>query len=120
MKSKKGQVTLYIFMIIIAFVIITIAAVLAPMGVLFNTEMLSAGQDILYMANDSISDIQNTEIRDTIQDSIGSATESATYNIEVNNAFFKYSWVLIIGLTALVIFLFSRMRVETGGGGGFV
>ena len=112
--NKKGNITLYIVFIIMAIVIILITAVFAPMGVLFNVEMYKAGEQILLQANESISDINDTVIRAEIEDMIISAKDSASFNIEVNADIFKYSWVFIVILIAITIFLFSRRMVEYG------
>lgn len=116
-KNRKGQVTLYILFIFMAIIIIVVASVVAPMGVLFNTEMVKAGEQILLQANDSMTDIQNTTVRNAIQSSTASALSAGQNNIEVNNAMFQYSWVVVLGIGALVVFLYSRRLVEYGGGG---
>lgn len=115
-ENKRGVITLYITFIIVAIIIITLAAVFAPMGVLFNTEMVTAGEDILLRANDTIAEIGNTSIRAAIYDTTNSALAAAETNISVNNNLFEYSWLLIIGISALIIFIFSRQIVEYGGG----
>ena len=103
--------------IVLALLIVTISGVLAPMGVLFNTEMYKAGEMILNQSNGSISDIQNTEIKQQIGDNIKSATDATMTNIEVNSDIFQYGWVLMLALIAIVLFLMSRQMVEVGRGG---
>ena len=113
---KKAQVTMYVVFIFVAIIIVTIAAILAPMGVLFNTEMFKAGEDILLMANQSMESIQNATVKAAIQGSTGSAIDAAQNNIDVNNNIFQYSWIVILGIGGLVAFLYSRRMVEYGGG----
>lgn len=108
---------MYIAFLIAAISIILIAAVLAPMGVLFNTEMYTAGEDILLRANESIQNINNATVRAEIQGVVGTALNSQQNNINVNANLFQYSWILIVALTAVVIFLYTRMMVEYTGGG---
>lgn len=115
--NKKAQVGIYLTFIIISIVIIMIAAVFAPLGVLFNTEMYKAGEGIILQANQSISSINNTEVRDAVQASLAEATAATQNNIEINADIFQYSWILIVGLTALVLFLYTRKIVEFQGGG---
>lgn len=119
---KKGQVAIYFSFLIVAIIIILITAVFAPMGVLFNTEMYSAGEDILLRANDSIADINNTETRAAIYSMLDSSFDAAENNIEINNDLFQYSWIFIIILSGVILFLFTRVIVEfrTGGAGGFI
>jgi hypothetical protein len=115
--KKRGSVTLYLVFLIIAIIIVMISAVAAPMGVLFNTRMYQAGEDIMLQANESINDIDNATVRARLHGVVGNGLSNVENNIEVNNALFQYGWVLLIGLSALVVFLFTRRIVEYGGGG---
>lgn len=120
-KKKKGQVAIMFTYIIVTSIVVLIAAVFAPMGVLFNAKMYEAGEDIMIRANTSIQSIQNDTMRIQIQDTIGSAVAASQNNIEVNSFIFQYGWVFVIGITLLVLFLLSRALVEFGRGGmGFV
>lgn len=114
--NKKGQVTIYLVFIVITIIIILITAFLAPMGVLFNTEMYKAGEMIMLQANESISEIQNATVRAQIQDVVQGGLNNVENNIEVNNSLFQYSWILVVVLVMLVLFLFTRRLVEVGGG----
>ncbi len=120
MKHKKAQVGLYITWFILAIIIIVITGVLAPMGVLFNTEMLKAGEFILLQANDSIQGIQNASIQASVQDMLDESMAAAENNIEVNSDLFQYSWILVLVVTGLVIFIATRRSVEFTSRGGFV
>lgn len=119
-KNKKGTIALYISFIFTSIIIILIAAVFAPMGVLFNSKMYVAGQDILLRANDSLEKINDATVQDRLQGVVGSAYESAENNIEINSNLFQYSWILIVGLGALIAFIYSRRLVEYGSVGGFI
>lgn len=113
--KKKAQLSIYFAFIIIAIAIIFIAAVLAPMGVKFNTMAYAAGENILLSANNSIAAIHNAGVKAELYNSTGQALGSIQNNIEVNNQIFQYSWILILGLTALIIFILTRRVVEVGG-----
>ena len=115
--DKRGVVGYYITFFIVAIIIVTIAAVLAPMGVLFNTKMYEAGENILLLANDSIAGINDATVRQAIYNVTDQAFSATRTNIEVNADIFQYGWVLIICLVGLVIFLFTRRTVEFTGGG---
>ena len=120
-KNKKSQVTLYIFFFVFAIVIITITAVLAPMAVRFNTEMYKAGEFLILQSNQSISEINNATIRNTLQTSFGDALGATTTNIETNNALFKYGWIILLVITAIFLMLAARSIIETGRSqGGFI
>lgn len=117
MMGKKGQVGIYVTLIFISVIIVILAAVFAPLGVLLNTELYAAGEDILLRANESVAAIGDSEVRGAVYDQIDEAFSAQQNNIDINADFFQYSWVLIVGLTALVVFIFTRRLVEVGGGG---
>lgn len=113
---------MYIIWFIIAVVIVIIGAVFSSFGVLFNTRMFEAGEDILLRANASIQDINDATARTAIQNSIDGAFDAQQNNIEVNNAMFQYSWVFMLIISGIVVFLLARQTVEIQSrfGGGFV
>jgi len=116
MKNKKANISIYISFIIVSVLIVLIAAVFAPMGVLFNTEAYLAGQDILNRTMPRIQEIQDPVILAQINASVGAATDSAANNIAVNASIFRYSWVFIVLLAALVVFLYTRRLTEINSG----
>ena len=120
LRQRKGQVVLYIFFIISAIIIITIAAVFAPMGVLFNTKMIQAGEDILGEAQDEIDLIQDTRVQAAVNSTVDAAFDAATTNINVNANIFQYGWLVMIILVGLIVFMQSRTIVEYNRRGGFV
>jgi len=120
MKGKKGTISLYISMMIFAIVLVLIAAVVAPMGVLFNAELFSAGEDILLQSNASIQKITDTEVREGVTDTVDKAYDAAQYNMETNANFFRYSWIFVLVLGGIMVFLYARTLVEYTRPGGFV
>jgi len=115
---KKGQMAIMLVFIILAVVMVLITAVFAPMGVLFTSKMVAAGEDIMTLANDSIMDIKNDTIRQSILDMQTNAMAAADTNIEVNSTLFQYGWIFVLGITLVVIFLISRALVEYSRMGG--
>lgn len=121
-KGKRANLTLYIVWMFAAIVLVTIAGLLAPMGVLFNTEMYLAGEALIADANITASNITDPGIRAELQSIYAGSLNAVQTNIEVNNAAFQYSWVVVLLISAVAAFLFARRLVEFGnvGGGGFV
>ena len=119
MKSKRGSISIYLTFAFISIFIILIGAVLAPMGVQINAEFYRVGEEILLDSNSSIAAIQDDDVRAQIQSTLNSALDSTQNNIEVNAAMFQYSWVGVVALAALIVFLATRRTVEirqqTGG-----
>lgn len=118
--NKKATVTIYIVFFILAIIIIMISAIMAPIAVDINSRFYLAGQDILRTSNDSIQDINDATVRASVTDSINSAFNGAQNNIEINADLFRYAWLMVIGVTALTLFLIGRQIVEYSIGGGFV
>lgn len=87
------------------------------MGVLFNTKMYAAGEDILLLANDSIADINDPVVKASIYNITNTAFAASQTNIEVNADIFQYGWVLLICLVGLIIFMATRRSIEFAGGG---
>lgn len=116
-KNKKGNVTLYLTFIISAIIIVLVAAVFAPMGVLMNARAYEAGERIMLLGNDSISNINDATVKASLQDTVGDSLSNIEYTVELNSNIFQYSWIFIVLLTALILFLFQRRMVELGAGG---
>ena len=53
------------------------------------------------------------QINTNIEDALGASQE----NIEIAANMYQYSWVFILGLTFLLMFIYTRALVEVGGGG---
>jgi len=115
--NKKAQVTMYVVWFMAAIIILLVAALGAPMGVLFNSELYAAGEQILIDANSSIQNIQNDSVRTSVTDMVTQALDAQENNIEVNANLFQYSWVFVLILSGIVVFLFTRRTVEFGQGG---
>lgn len=116
-RQKKGQVTIYLTFMIVAIFILFIAAFFAPMGVLLNSKLYEAAEMIMLDANESISNIQDDVVREQIQAEIQAGLDASQNNINVNANIFQYSWIIILALVAIVVFLFTRRMVEYGQGG---
>ena len=94
-----------------------IAAVVVPFGAYFNTEMYKAGELILLQANDSIHDISDPGIKSQLTNLTAEVLDTTESTIEINLNIFKYSWIALIVITGIVIFLLTRQLVEFSGGG---
>jgi hypothetical protein len=79
--------------------------------------MFKAGESILAQTEDSIAGIQDPEVKAAVTDIVSEAKANTINNIEVNAALFQYGWVLVIVLTGLIVFLYTRRLVEVGAGG---
>ena len=117
MKYKKGAVTLYLIFIVSSLFILLIAAFAAPFGARFSSEVYAIGDDLIQEANETLEGISDASVKQNLQDSFSNALSATENNISLTTGMYQYSWLLFIGLTALIIFLFTRALVETRGGG---
>ena len=118
---KKGQVMLYIYFIFVAIVITAIAAVIVPMGVVFNQNIYTAGNSLLTSVYPQVSQIQDTEVKSQLNQSFVNAMAATADNISIGTSIFQYSWLIVILLTGLIVFIYTRQLVEVNKTqGGFV
>ena len=115
-KNKKGSAVIYIVTIFAMITIIFIAAIVAPIGIRFTVDAYTAGENIMLSANQSISNIQDEAVKQSVRDTVQLAMDAQVNNIEVNSNIFQYSWVIIIIIVGLVAFIQARRLVEYGGG----
>lgn len=117
--NKKAQAVFYVMFFFMALIVVVIAAVLAPLGVRFNSEVLVFGEQMILESNDTISQIQDDTIRTNVQATLSEATAQTQNNIDVNAAIFQYGWVILLILSGLAIFIYQiRIKETTGGSGG--
>ncbi len=117
-KNRKAQIGFLFAWFVMAMLIVVISSVLAPMGVLANVEFIQAGELILQQANESLQGIDDPTIRAAVNDSINEAFDSAQTNIDVNTDLFQYGWVILLILTAIMVYLVTRQTVEFRNFGG--
>lgn len=115
--NKKSSVTLYLVFLVVGIMIILIAAFAAPLGILINTQLFLAGEQILDDSNSSIMSIKDANVRNSILGTVQSAKDNTENNIEVIGSMYQYAWVVFLVLTAIIIFLYTRSLVEVRGGG---
>jgi len=120
--GKKAQVAMYLAFIIVATVVILITAFAAPMGARISTKFYEAGENILLATQADLNDINDSTVRDRINASLVNAMAAQENNIDITTALYQYSWIFVVALAAVMVFLMSRAIVEfrTGGYGGFI
>jgi predicted PurR-regulated permease PerM len=115
--KKKAQVSIYIAFVVLSLTIIVLGAVFAPMGADFSIQFYSAGADILRASNASIAKIQDQAVKDQFYEVVGNALESQEQNVTITTGMYQYSWIFVLLLAGLTLFIFTRRVVEFSGGG---
>lgn len=119
--AKNAQAALFIVFLFFALVIVIVGAIVAPIGARFSADLFAAGENILNdTKNNPVQDIQNPEIRASLESTFASAIAASETNIEVSAGLFQYSWVLLLVLTSIVLFLVTRSLVAFSRSGGGV
>ena len=115
-KSKRGTITFFLIFFFSSIILIIIAALVVPMGINFTTHTYAAGEEILNLTLEDLNSIQDATIRDEINQTIMTAMDSSQDNIEFLSGIYQYSWIVVLVLSALIVFVASRRQVEYGGG----
>lgn len=116
-KNRHGQISLYIGLVFIIFIIILLTGLFAPMGAFIASNFYVAGQNLIVASNSTIQNITDPTVRTTLTNTFNDANNNAVTNISVATNLYQYSWVIIIVLAALIAFLYARRLVEFGQGG---
>ena len=114
--NKKSQLSTMIFAFVILFLVILVGAIIGPFGAVFSSDLYSAGEDIILMANESIQNINDPAVRAEIEESLQSGLDATQDNISVSTALYKYSWIIAVIIFGLIWFLQARRNVQTQGG----
>lgn len=115
--NRRAQLGMYIVWFFVASIIVVTAAVLVPAGVRFNTALYAAGEGILEDSASSINSIRDADVRASINASVVQAKQATTDNIDVLTAIYEYGPYIVLIISGLMFFLYSRRVVEYGQGG---
>lgn len=110
--DSRGQLGMWLVFIFMAFTIIIIGAIMAPVGARFSAEMYAAGAELL---NDTkynpVAQIADADVRERLEATFDAAMATQEDNIEVSTGLYKYSWVILLVLTAIVLYLVTRSSI---------
>lgn len=112
-KNKKGVIGLFFLFIFFSILLLFLFAFAVPLLIQIDTSFYTAGEDIFINSQDTINSIQNDTIKAEIQGSINSAKESIPEQISILSTFHKYGWLIIIIIILFILFMQSRIAVET-------
>jgi predicted PurR-regulated permease PerM len=112
--NKKGQVTLYILLMVLILFVVGLSAMMFPFLANLSTELYIAGEGILEQTNRTVQQIQDPTIRAQIMENVETAQASQQDNITVFTGLYKYGWVIALIVITLFLFLVSRRLVEGG------
>ena len=103
-RGRKGILGFFLVFIILALVCIFLFGLIIPISIKLDSEIYNAAGDILGMVNTT---------NENITEAVEAARASISEQIEIKAAFFKYSWLIVILIISLVLFMKARTTVES-------
>jgi len=116
-EDERGTLTYFIVFIFLVVILLVLFAFGIPLAIRANTEFYTVGEQLINESSATISSIQNQTIKQEIQNALNSAQQSTAEQIDILAWFFQYSWIWILLVITLVIFVIARRSVEYGTGG---
>lgn len=122
MMNKKAVFDAYLLFIISGLFIVFIAAFAVPFSVNFNSKIYAKGDELIRDANDTISQISDSEAKTSIMNTFSTTLGAEQENIEITTQLFKYSWIIVTLFVFIIMFLYARQRTESSSlrGGGYI
>jgi len=111
--NQKGVAAYFYLFFFFSLMLLFLFAVAIPFMQTFNIEAYSMGEEILQQSQGAIDDIDNTEVRESIQGMVDNQLDSTETQIDILGTFFQYGWLIIILIVLLIIFMATRETVET-------
>lgn len=108
---RRGVIGIFLVFVFMSAILIFLFGVAVPVLMDFNVNMYSAGERIL--EHTDLTAIQNDTARAHINATFEAALGATQENIDILSYFYQYSWLVILIVVLLVIFMRSRLMVET-------
>lgn len=110
--NQKGSISFFIVFVALAVILLILFAAVIPLLIAFDTALYEGAEDIILDANKTAGNIQNAEIKASLQSSLQASTDTIPTQIDIMSNFFQYGWILVIVVIVLVLFMISRQTVE--------
>ena len=112
-KEDDAVLGYFLAFILSATMLVFLFAVAIPFLINFTTDIYAASDSIIEDAKTNIENIQNTTIRDRIQNNLQEMQDATEENINYLSFFYQYGWIFVIIVTVFTIFMLARQVVET-------
>ena len=117
-KKRKGVVAFFFIFVFLAILLSVLFAFAIPILIDFNTHLFTAGEIALDDATVWSERINDATVKAQIQATLASSKASLPDQIDTLGFFYQYSWIVIIIAILFVVFMQTRVTVETSMGGG--
>lgn len=109
---KKSVFTFWIIFVFFLFIFILLLYIFMPLGQTFITSTIKASEDIIELQNSYINQIQNETVKQALLNATNSQISSLTEQHSILSTFYKYSWIIVILVVSLMMFILARKYVE--------
>jgi len=112
---KPGVAGIFLTYIFFSVMLVFLFGFGVPFLMAWYVQMYSAGQTIMTSSNiqNQINQIQDPGMKSQIQSAFTVAQGSIADNISILGFFFKYSWLVVTIVIVFMLFMRSRVLVET-------
>lgn len=115
-EKRKGVVGFFLLFVFLSVIIIFFFAFAIPVLIDLETAFYTAGEKALVDADDWVNEINNTQVKTQIQNTLTASQNSIPDQIDILGFFFQYSWIIFIIVILFVIYMRTRVVVESSGG----
>lgn len=112
---KRAQTSYFIVYLVLAVMLVLAAAIFVPLGKSTADTTYNVGETVLETAKTRSAEINNASIRSAISLSIDEAVAEKENNIDMIQNFFQYFWIVVLIMTAFMIFVYTRKYAAQGG-----
>lgn len=110
--DERGQVIDWILVVVLIFFLLLIFGLIIPLGQGFLVGTYSATSPMIESAKEDALQIQDTESRDRIVDSLDAQQSGIVDNQNILGFFIQYAWVIILIAIVLIVFMTVKQRQE--------
>lgn len=112
-ENNHGALAFFVAFLLISVVLIFFFVVATPFLMAINAGFYEASENILETGEAILPGIQNVTIRGELQDAFNAAKSTTTENVNILSFFYQYSWIFILVITVMAVFILARRTVET-------
>ena len=110
--NEKGSISYWFVFVILVIMLTFLFGISIPFLQLFTVEVQGASSNLIEQARVSALDIQDTNSRQAVLDSLSAQEAGMSEQQEIYGAFIQYSSILIIVIIVFILFMASRRDVE--------
>lgn len=112
--NQKGSFSYFYVFIVLTIPLIIFFALGIPFIQTMLTALYEAGEPLIDEQATMAAGISDANIRAAMEDNITSQRNSIPDQIDILSIFYQYSWIIIIVIISVTLFIFARRQTEVG------